>query len=80
VRGAPLQTVDSATTVRMKAGRRHVQDGPFADTKEQLGGFIVVELPSLDVALGWAARCPAAAWGAVEVGPLAPEVHTTITE
>jgi hypothetical protein len=80
VGGAPLQTVDTATTVRLKDGKRHVQDGPFADTKEQLGGFILVELPSLDAALAWAARCPAAAGGAVEVRPLAPDMHTTITE
>jgi hypothetical protein len=80
VGGAPLQTTDSATTVRLQHGKRHVQDGPFADTKEQLGGFILLELPSLDAALDWAARCPAAAGGAVEVRPLAPDVHATITE
>jgi len=56
-----------------------VQDGPFADTKEQLGGFIIMELPSLDAALDWAARCPAAALGAVEVRPLAPESKRRIT-
>ena len=50
-----------------------MQDGPYADTKEQLGGFTVLELPSLDAALDWAARCPAASIGAVEVRPLATE-------
>lgn len=56
--------------MRLKGGKRQVQDGPFADTKEQLGGYIVLELPSLDAALDWAARCPAAATGAVEVRPV----------
>jgi hypothetical protein len=78
VGGNPLQSAASATTVRLRDGKRHVQDGPYADTKEQLGGFIVLELPSLDAALAWAARCPAAATGAVEVRPLAPEIRETI--
>jgi hypothetical protein len=60
-------------------GKRRVQDGPIADTKEQLGGFTVLELPSLDAALDWAARCPAAALGAVEVRPLATELKQRIT-
>jgi hypothetical protein len=73
VGGNPLQTPETATTVRLKDGKRHVQDGPFADAKEQLGGFTILELPSLDAALDWAARCPAASIGAVEVRPLSPE-------
>jgi len=60
VGGDPLQVPETGTTVRIKDGKRHVQDGPYADTKEQLGGFTILELPSLDVALEWAARCPAA--------------------
>lgn len=68
--GNPLQPGTSATTVRLKSGKRHVQDGPYADTKEQLGGYIILELPTLDDALDWAARCPAATSGAVEVRPL----------
>jgi hypothetical protein len=68
--GNPLQPGATATTVRLNSGKRHVQDGPYADTKEQLGGYIILELPSLDAALDWAARCPAAANGAVEVRPL----------
>jgi len=71
--GDPLQAPETGTTVRLKEGKRRVQDGPIADTKEQLGGFIIMELPSLDVALDWAARCPAASGGAVEVRPLAPQ-------
>ena len=56
--------------MRVSGGKRHVEDGPYADTKEQLGGFIVLDVPSLDAALEWAARCPAAATGAVEIRPL----------
>jgi hypothetical protein len=72
VAGDPLQLPETATTVHVKSGTRHVQDGPYANTKEQLGGFTILELPSLDAALEWAARCPAATYGAVEVRPLAP--------
>ena len=68
--GAPLKDVATATTVRLREGRRHVQDGPFAEGKEELGGFIVIDVPALDAALEWAARCPAAASGAVEVRPI----------
>jgi hypothetical protein len=70
VGGDPLKPDATATTVRVRGGQEHVQDGPYADTKEQLGGMILVDLPSLDAALSWAARCPAAAYGAVEVRPL----------
>lgn len=80
VTGSPLQPVESATTVRVKDGKHQVQDGPYADTKEQLGGVTILELPSLDDALAWAARCPAAAYGAVEVRPLAPDVRAIIEE
>jgi hypothetical protein len=74
VAGNPLRGPETGTTVRVKGTKRQVQDGPFAETKEQLGGYIIMDLPSLDAALDWAARCPAAALGAVEVRPLAPEV------
>jgi hypothetical protein len=79
VGGDPLEVPETATTVRLMDGKRHVQDGPFADTKEQLAGFTILELPSLDEALDWAARCPAASVGAVEVRPLAPESKRRIT-
>ncbi|HEV3305645.1 MAG TPA: YciI family protein [Candidatus Sulfotelmatobacter sp.] len=79
VGGDPLEVPETGTTVRLKEGKRRVQDGPFADTKEQLGGFIIMELPSLDAALDWAARCPAATLGAVEVRPLAPQSKRRIT-
>jgi hypothetical protein len=79
VAGDPLQVPETGTTVRIQEGKRRVQDGPYADTKEQLGGFIILELPSLDAALEWAARCPAASEGAVEVRPLAPELKRRVT-
>lgn len=79
VGGDALELPETATTVRIKQGRRQVQDGPFADTKEQLAGFIILELPTLDAALEWAVRCPAAAMGAVEVRPLAPPAKHRIT-
>jgi hypothetical protein len=68
--GAALQSGATGTTVRMNGNARHIQDGPYADTKEQLGGFILIDVPDLDAALDWAARCPAAAYGAVEVRPV----------
>jgi hypothetical protein len=80
VAGDPLEVPETGTTVRLKEGSRRVQDGPYADTKEQLGGFIILELPSLDAALDWAARCPAASTGAVEVRPLAPKTKSRIEE
>jgi hypothetical protein len=79
VGGNPLQAPETATTGQIKEGKRRVQDGPFADTKEQLGGFTILELPSLDAALDWAARCPAASVGAVEVRPLSPEYKRLVT-
>ena len=80
VGGDPLEVPETGTTVRIKDGKRGVQDGPFADTKEQLGGFTILELPSIEAALEWAARCPAASYGAVEVRPLAPETKRRIVE
>ena len=68
--GHGLQPPAAGTTVRLRDGKRQVQDGPFADTKEQLGGYYVVDVANLDIALDWAARCPAAAYAAVEVRPV----------
>jgi hypothetical protein len=79
VAGDPLEPPETGTTIKIKEGKRGVQDGPYADTKEQLGGFTVLELPSLDEAMEWAARCPAASSGAVEVRPLAPQTKRRIT-
>lgn len=68
--GAGLQPSHTATTLRLKNGQRNVQDGPFADTKEQIGGFFIIDVADLDTALDWASRCPAASNCAVEVRPL----------
>jgi hypothetical protein len=72
VAGAGLQPPETATTVRLRNAQRQVQDGPFADTKEQLGGFFIINVPDLDTALDWAARYPAGVGGAVEVRPNLP--------
>jgi hypothetical protein len=80
VGGDPLEVPETGTIVRTDGAKQRVQDGPYADTKEQLGGFMVMELPSVDAALEWAARCPAAAKGAIEVRPLAPDMKLRITE
>jgi hypothetical protein len=55
-----LEPSHTATTVRIRAGQRHVTDGPFVETKEQLGGIIVLEVADLDEAIAWAERCPGA--------------------
>jgi hypothetical protein len=73
--GTPLESEVTGTTIRVRGGERQVQDGPYADTKEQLGGLMLIEAPSLDVALEWASRCPAASYGAVEVRPAADLDH-----
>jgi hypothetical protein len=80
VGGDPLEVPETGTIVRIKDAKRRVQDGPYADSKEQLGGFAILELPSLDAALEWAARCPAASVGAVEVRPLASDLKRRIVE
>jgi hypothetical protein len=70
VGGNALQPAHTATTVRVRGDARDVEDGPYAASKEQLGGYYVIEVPDLDAALLWAARNPAAAMGAVEVRPV----------
>ena len=72
VSGNGLQPPSSATTVRVRDGRRQVQDGPFADTHEHLGGYFIVNVDSLDAALEWAARAPSASTGSTEVRPVLP--------
>lgn len=69
-RGQALQPSSTATSLRIRGGKRQVQDGPFADSKEQLGGFFIIDVPDLDAALEWAARCPSASTGGVEVRPV----------
>ena len=70
VAGDGLQTSDTATTVRYNAAGRSVHDGPFPETREQLGGYYLIDVPNLDEATKWAARCPSAAWGSIELRPL----------
>lgn len=65
-----LRNASSATTVRIKDGKTQVLNGPYADSREQLGGYFLIEAPDLDAALSWAARCPGASHGTVEVRPI----------
>lgn len=66
-----LQSSVVSTTYTARNGVPEIQDGPFADTKERLGGIFVIDVPDLDAALEWAKRCPAADWGSVEIRPVA---------
>lgn len=70
--GAGLHPADTGTTLSQSDGKRRVQDGPYADTKEQLGGFFIIEVDNLDQAIEWASRCPALPTGKVEVRPVIP--------
>ena len=70
VGGAGLGAPHTATTVSLRDGKRDVHDGPYAETKEFLGGFAIIDVPNLDAALEWAARHPAAGYASVEVRPL----------
>ncbi len=65
-----LQPTSAATTVRIADGKTQVLDGPYADSKEQLAGFHIIDVADLDAAITWAARCPTALHGVVEVRPL----------
>src|SRR5215468_9961399 len=67
---AGLQAPQTATMVSVRDGKRQVHDGPYPETKEFLGGFVIIDVPDLDAALEWAARHPAAAQSAVEVRPV----------
>jgi|SRR5580658_5092108 hypothetical protein len=68
--GAELKPIATATTVRVRNGKTVSTDGPFAETKEQLGGYYLIDVPNLDEAVKWAAQCPAALYGSIEVRPL----------
>jgi hypothetical protein len=70
--GNRLRPTSTATTIRSPGGKTQVLDGPYAETKEQLGGYYLIEAPDLDAALSWAERCPGAAMGAIEVRPIWP--------
>ncbi len=65
-----LQPSSTATTVRVADGKSQVLDGPYADSKEQLGGYYLIDVPDLDAAIAWAARCPGASHGIIEVRPV----------
>ena len=68
--GDALQGRETATTVRVRDGETVITDGPFAETKELLGGFYLIDVPDLDTALSWAAKMPNITYGSVEVRPL----------
>jgi hypothetical protein len=70
VSGNRLRPASAATTVRIAGGKTTVLDGPYAETKEQLGGYYLIDVPDLDAALSWAERCPGASTGAIEVRPV----------
>jgi hypothetical protein len=65
-----LRPVATATTVRVANGKTQVLNGPYAETREQLGGYYLIDVPDLDAALSWAARCPATSHGTMEVRPI----------
>lgn len=65
-----LRPAAAATVVRVREGKTDVQDGPFIETKEELGGYFLIDVPDLDSALSWAARCPGASHGTIEVRPV----------
>ncbi|HTH60831.1 MAG TPA: YciI family protein [Paraburkholderia sp.] len=65
-----LQFSNTATTVRLVDGKPQVLDGPFSDSKEQLAGYYLIDVPNLDAALSWASRCPGAGHGVIEVRPV----------
>ena len=67
-----LQPISAATTVRVANGKTQVLNGPYPDTKEQLGGYYLIDVADLDAAISWAARCPGASHGIVEVRPVWP--------
>jgi len=70
VSGEPLEPVEAAGTVRVRGGERTVTDGPFAETKEHLGGYYLIDVDSQEEAYEWAARIPGARTGSVEVRPI----------
>jgi hypothetical protein len=68
--GNRLRPTSASTTVRVATGKTTVLDGPYVETKEQLGGYFLIDVPDLDAALSWAERCPGASTGVVEVRPI----------
>ena len=82
VAGEALEGTDAATSVRVRNGETLISDGPYAETKEYLGGFYVIDVPDLDAALEWAAKVPNAPYGTVEVRPIMviPDMPTAASE
>ena len=68
--GERLRASTDATSVKVRGGKTEVLNGPYADTREQLGGYYVIDAPDLDAALSWAARCPTSSYGTIEVRPI----------
>ena len=68
--GERLRPTSSATTVRMKDGKSEVMNGPYAETREQLGGYYLIDAPDMDAAISWASKCPGAQTGTIEVRPV----------
>ena len=65
-----LRPASDATSVRVRNGKTEVLNGPYAETREQLGGYYLIDVPDLDAALSWAARCPSSSFGTIEVRPI----------
>jgi hypothetical protein len=70
ISGEGLQGVETATSLRIKSGKAETMDGPFAETREHLGGYYVIDVPDLDAALTYAALIPSAHFGTIEIRPL----------
>ena len=70
VGGEPLESITTATTVRVRDGQSHITDGPFAETKEALGGYYLLDCQDLDEAIKYAAKIPSAAYGSIEIRPI----------
>lgn len=68
--GDPLEDITTATSVRVRDGQTLTTDGPFAETAEVLGGYYILDVPDLDAAVAWAAKCPAAPSGTIELRPV----------
>jgi hypothetical protein len=71
VAGERLQPPSTATTIRVADGNTDILDGPYADTKEQLAGYFMIDVPDIDEAIAWAKRCPSSRYGSIEIRPLA---------
>ena len=72
VGGERLRPTDTATTVKVRDRKAVVLSGPYADTQEQLGGYYIIDVPNLDDAIDWAAKCPSARAGSIEIRPVWP--------